>query len=259
VIDGNLQVAFPDLDVTARRNLTRAMWEHLVVMVCEIAHAPRKIHRSNWHQYVRLERKREILRYLLDPRPLVMVSGHFGNFEMGGYVTGLLGFPSFTVARPFDNPFLGRFVNRFREAYGQFMLPKQGSAGVIDELLQAGGSLMVLGDQHAGPKGCWVKFFGKPTSCHKAIALFPLIHGAPLMIVYAQRMDRPLKFEMGMIDVADPARLPAELKGVEELTRWYNGGLERLIQAKPAQYWWVHRRWKGEPPRKRATSAERAA
>jgi KDO2-lipid IV(A) lauroyltransferase len=159
-----------------------------------------------------------------------------------------------------DNPFLDRYVRRFREANGQFMLSKQGSARAIDELLRSGGSLVVLGDQHAGPKGCWVDFFGKPASYHKAIALFPLIHGAPLLIVYAVRSGAPLHFELGLVDVADPRLPAAHTAGIEPLTQWYNNALERLIRLNPAQYWWVHRRWKGEPPRRRrAEGGYRAA
>ncbi|MGE0757793.1 MAG: lysophospholipid acyltransferase family protein [Pirellulaceae bacterium] len=255
VIAGNLATAFPELTLPQRRRLSRAMWEHLILMVCEIAHAPRKIHRRNWHQFVHIERKRELVRYLLDPRPMVMVSAHLGNFEIGGYVTGLLGFPSYTVARKLDNPYLDRFVNRFRSANGQFILPKQGSAAEIDALLQGQGLLMALGDQHAGPKGCWVDFFGKPASYHKAIGLFPLMHGAPLLLTYAIRSGRPLHFEMGLVGAADPREPSQQLGGVEPLTRWYNAALEALIRRTPDQYWWLHRRWKGEPPRRRRAAA----
>jgi KDO2-lipid IV(A) lauroyltransferase len=259
VVDENLQTAFPQLDADGRRGVARAMWEHLFMMVCEIAQAPRKIHRSNWHQFVTIQRKRELVKYLLDPRPIVLCSGHFGNFEMGGYITGLLGFPSYTVARSLDNPFLDRFVKRFREANGQFILPKHGSAWPIDDVLRAGGLLVVLGDQSAGPKGCWIDFFGKPASYHKAIALFPLISGAPLLLVYAMRSFGPLHFELGLTDVADPKSLPAELQGVTPMMQWYNAALERLVRRTPAQYWWVHRRWKGEPPRRKKAATAQAA
>jgi KDO2-lipid IV(A) lauroyltransferase len=231
--------------------MARAMWEHLFLMMCEIAHAPRKIHRRNWHQFVSISNKRELVRYLLDPRPIVMVSAHFGNFEMGGFIAGLLGFPSHTVARTLDNPYLERFVRRFREANGQYILPKNGSAAQIDRLLQTGGLLVALGDQNAGPKGCWVNFFGRPASYHKAIALFPLIHGAPLLLVQTKRDHQPLHFEIGLIDVADPKLMDSGLQSVPALTTWYNNALESVIRQAPEQYWWVHRRWKGEPPRRK--------
>ena len=64
---------------------------------------------------------------LLDDRPLLLVSGHFGNFELAGFVLGILGFPTYTVARPLDNPYLHAFVNRFRGATGQHIVPTKGA------------------------------------------------------------------------------------------------------------------------------------
>ena len=110
---------------------------------------------------------------------------------------------------------------------------------------------MALGDQHAGPKGCSVDFFGRPASYHKAIALFPLMHGAPLVLVDAKRAGKPLHFEIGYRGVADPRSMPASLQSVPALTHWYNQALEAMIREAPKQYWWVHRRWKGEPPRRK--------
>lgn len=249
VIDENLANAFPTLEASQRRRLARRMWEHLLLMVCEIAQAPRRIHRRNWHQHVTIHHKRELVRYLLEPRPIVLVSGHFGNFEMGGFITGLLGFPTFTVARPLDNPHLDAYINRFRGSHGQFILPKQGSAPQIQAVLAAGAALTLLGDQFAGPKGCWVDFLGRPASCHKAIALFTLTSGAPLLVVSARRAGGPLRFDVDLLGVLDPASPCEALSGVVPLTQWYNARLEEAIRRDPEQYWWVHRRWKGTPPR----------
>ena len=154
-----------------QRRLTRQMWEHLLVMVCEIAHAPRKIHDTNWRRHFHLHNGRRLVGHLLEERPTVLISGHFGNFEMASFMAGLLGFPSYSIARRLDNPYLHRFLNQFRSRNGQFILPKDGSAGQVDEILRSGGIIALLGDQSAGPKGCWVDFLGHPASCHKAIAL----------------------------------------------------------------------------------------
>jgi KDO2-lipid IV(A) lauroyltransferase len=258
VIDDNLRQGFPDLLDAERRRIARRMWEHLILMVFEIAHAQRKIHDTNWRRYIRVHRKREIVGCLLDPRPLVVVSGHFGNFEVAGVMLGLLGFPTFTVARLLDNPLLDRYLNGFRALRGQFMLPKDGSSQQVQEVLDGGGTLVLLGDQHAGPKGCWTEFLGRPASCHKAIALFSLTAGAPLLVAYARRLERPLQFELGLEGVVDPAAGNGELAGVAPLTRWYNQMLEQIVRRDPEQYWWVHRRWKGEPPRRRGVRSAAA-
>ncbi len=60
-----------------------------------------------------------------------------------------------------------------------------------------------------------------------------------------------MHFEIGVVGVADPATWDQSLSGVKPLTRWYNEKMEEIILTAPEQYWWVHRRWKGEPPRRR--------
>ena len=252
VVTDNLRSVFPDLSADERHVLARRMWEHLFLMICEIAHAPRKIHRTNWTQFIDMPNRQGFVSRLLDSRAKIVVSAHFGNFEVAGYACGLLGFPTFTVARRLDNPYLDRYVNRFRGANGQFIIPKDGSANQIQTILSAGGALTLLGDQHAGTKGCWIDFFGRPASCHKAIAVFSLTTGAPLLVAYAKRTRRPLHFEAGLFAIADPADDGDEMTGVKPLTQWYNSKLEQLILTAPDQYWWLHRRWK--PPPKRQTA-----
>ena len=248
VIEENLCRAFPHWSEPERRHVALRMWEHLFLMICEIAHAPRKIHDTNWRQYICFRNQAAMMRLLWSERPKVFVSGHYGNFELGGYTMGLFGFPTYAVARPLDNPFLDRFVKQFREAKGQHILPKQGSADEIAELLANNRTLSVLGDQHAGPKGCWVGFFGAPASTHKAIALFALSNRAPLAVGYARRLDKPLRYEMAVEAVSEADSLSEPSVTIHGLTQWFTQVLERIIQQKPEQYWWVHRRWKGEPP-----------
>lgn len=258
VVDDNLRHAYPERTGTQRRALARKMWHHLFLMVAEVAHARRKVHITNWHQHVHFLKGPETARWLLDDRPTVMVSGHFGNFEMSGYFLGLFGFPTYTVARPLDNPFLRRFLDRFRGTTGQYLLPKEGSAKRIAWLLERGAVLALLGDQHAGATGCWVDFFGRPASTHKAIAVFSLASGAPLLVSYSRRLDQPLVYESGLEGVADPADPAVAGRTVAQLTQWYTNRLEAIIRRAPEQYWWLHRRWKGQPGRRRSKRRQKA-
>lgn len=250
IIDENLFTALPDVTPQERRRIALATWEHLLLMICEVAHAPRKIHETNWRDYVSLHRRRELVSYLLDKRPVVIVSGHFGNFEVAGFMTGLFGVPTHTVARTLDNPYLDRFLNRFREAKGQYILPKQGSAGDVEKLLASGGKILLLGDQSSGPKGCFVEFFGRPSSCHKAIALFTLTSQVPLIVAYGRRKTKPMQFEIGLLNALDPQSEGLQLEGISGVTQWYTSELEAIVRAYPDQYWWLHRRWKESPPKK---------
>ncbi len=255
VIDDNLRQAFPELSDAQRRRLAWRMWEHLFLMIVEIAHAPRKIHDTTWRRYIRFTNQRELMRMLYSDRPRVIVSGHLGNFELAGYTFGLFGFETYSVARPLDNRFLDRYVKQFRTARGQHILEKNGSAGEIAELLERRGTLSVLADQHAGPKGCWVDFFGRPASTHKAIAVFSLSNDAPLLVGVSRRLGKPLQYEMGTDATIDPRQIGPALHGVKELTQWFTTRLEMAIRRTPEQYWWVHRRWKESPPARRSQAA----
>lgn len=248
LIEDNLLHAFPTMTKQQRELIGLGMWTHLVLLVCEIAHTARKVHRTNWRQHISLSGERELVTMLLEARPLVLLSGHFGNFELAGYAAGLYGFANHTIARPLDNPYLNRFIGGFRRLNGQYMLPKQGSSLDIQQLLADNGTLAILGDQYAGPKGCWVDFLGRPASYHKSIGLFSLTNNAPLATCYARRLGEPLRFEIGLASVFDPTSPASVTPDLAGITQWYNDVLETVVRRDAEQYWWVHRRWKGTPP-----------
>jgi Kdo2-lipid IVA lauroyltransferase/acyltransferase len=247
VVEENLCTAFPEMSAEERSEITWQMWRHLILMIMEIAQTPRKVHETNWKEHSHIVNQEQFVRTLLSGRPLVVISGHFGNFELGGYLMGLFGFPTYTVARELDNRYLDRFMNDFRGRTGQYMLPKKGSGADIQKVLERGGILTLLGDQHAGQKQCWVNFFGKLASTHKAVSVFSLGNRAPTMVSYARRLDRVLHYEVGPEAICDPGDANFELGSVPLLAQWYTNHLENLIRRSPGQYWWLHRRWKGQP------------
>ena len=193
LVDNNLQVAFPKMPPADRKQLVEQMWRHLFLMVCEIAHTPRKVHRTTWRRFCRLKNEQLVVATMIRDEPCVLISGHYGNFELGGYMLGLFGFPTHTVARTIDNPYVDQFVNEFRGRTGQYILPKQGSRDEVERVMEQGGALTLLGDQSAGARGCWVDFFGKKASTHKAVSLFTLGYNAPTLVVGVQRLQQPLQ------------------------------------------------------------------
>jgi KDO2-lipid IV(A) lauroyltransferase len=217
-----------------------------------VAHAPRKIHETNWREFMQFSNGDVYGSIALAERPSLVVSAHFGNFELGGFLLGVLGFPTHTVARTLDNPHLDAFLNRFRGRTGQRMVPKKGGYEQIVRVLAGGGVMTFLADQYAGSKGCWVDFFGRPASVHKAIALFSLDNQAHLMVGCTRRLERPMRFVLEVYAATDPATNPPEAASVKTLTQWYTSRLEEIIRRSPHQYWWLHRRWKDTRRKRRA-------
>lgn len=260
VVRDNLRQAFPAFSVDERRETARKMWEHLLLMVVEIAHANRVIHKTTWRRSLRIHGMEEFVRTLWLDRPKVILSGHYGNFELAAYLFGLFGFRIFSVARELDNPLLDRFVTDFRESRGQRILPKKGSAPDVALVLEENGAIGLLGDQAAGPRGCWVEFFGRPASVHKAIGVFALSSSAPVMVCSATRRAGLFDYDLRLEGIADPAAGGPETADLTALSQWYTSLLERAVRREPGQYWWVHRRWRGEPgPQKRSRLPRPAA
>ena len=250
LLHSNLQIAFPDLDAAERQRIILDMWEHLFIMGIEVALARRKIRDFNWRDHIRLINSEALLSLLHQDRPVIIVTGHFGNFEGGGFALGVVTYPSYTVARTLDNPYLDRFIKDFRESTGQYIIPKTGGAPEIVRVLEQNGLMVFLVDQSAGKKGCIVNFFDKPASTFKAIAVLALQFNAPIAVCYPLRRQdesgqfQMLQFDMCVTEILDPLDLPPGIQNVKEITQWFTHTLEAGIRECPEQYWWIHRRWK---------------
>lgn len=246
----NLRHAFPDLAADPERlaRLVRACYNHFALLVVEIALLPRKLHVSTWRDYASLVNAAPVIRGLIGPRPALIVTAHFGNWEMAGFVLGALGFRTHAIARVLDNPRLEAFLKRFRQATGQTIIAKKEDFDRLSAVMQAGGKVATLADQDAGKRGVFVEFFGRPASAHKAVALMALEFDAVMLVVGVPRVGGPLNYEIVCEEAIDPREYAERPDAVKALTQRYHAALERLIRRHPEQYFWLHRRWKTVPP-----------
>lgn len=249
----NLRHAFPggysDEQLTA---MVRRVYLHFCILLVELVHLRRRLHPNNWRRHLDLSQARPMVDWLLSGRPLLLVTGHFGNWEMGGYALGLLGFRTCAVARPLDNPFLDDFLRRFRESTGQRLLAKHGDFEQMQALLERGGILATLGDQDAGQRGLFVDFFGRPASTHKAMALLCLEHHVPILVIGTPRIAEPFYYRVELEDVILPEDYAQRGDAVRAITQRLTTALEHIVRRYPEQYFWLHNRWKHQPKESKA-------
>jgi KDO2-lipid IV(A) lauroyltransferase len=250
----NLEMAFGDRFTPAERDrIVREVYRHFCCMLMEILHTPRRMHLTNYRDHVELVGHVPVLDQMMTGgRPMIFLTGHYGNWELAGYVFGLFGFPTVSVARTLDNLYLDRYLRSFRERTGQSLIPKTGGFDQMVEVLRAGRVLCFLADQDAGQRGLYVEFFGRPASTHKAIALLAIEHRAPVVVGVARRIGPGFRYEIRCEDIVDPSDLAGTADDVRELTQRFTAALERLIRQDPTQYLWLHRRWKHQPKAKPA-------
>jgi KDO2-lipid IV(A) lauroyltransferase len=252
----NLAHSFGDhFDDAERDAIVRGVYRHFCRMLMEMLHIPRKLHPTTWRDRIELSGHEQVIDRLLRGGPVIMLTGHFGNWEMAGYLFGVFGFPPNSVARELDNPYLDRFLRSFRERTGQKMIPKNGGYDQMLEVLRNGGVLSMLADQDAGPRGLFVDFFGRPASTHKAIALLALEYQAPILVGFARRIGPGFRYEVGTEEFIHPSELSGDSSDVKLITQRFTHALERIIRRDPDQYLWLHRRWKHQPKPKSTRKA----
>jgi KDO2-lipid IV(A) lauroyltransferase len=267
VADDNLRHAFPELTDPVRRDQrVRDVYRHFCLLLMEIIHLPRRLHPQNWRHHLKLLDAPLLVNQLLSGRPLLLITAHFGNWELGGYVLGLLGFQTHAIARALDNEYLDAFLHTFRGRTGQKIVDKH-DLPKIEAVLAARGVLATLGDQDAGERGPFVDFFGRPASTHKSIALLALEYGVPMLVIGTLRtqpgemppegpgVGTPLHYAVVIEDLLLPEDFAADSKAVPTITQRFTAGLERLIRRAPEQYFWLHRRWKHQPKAKKQRPA----
>ena len=244
--------------------LVYRMWVHLFRTVAEIIQSPRKLHLHSYRQAVHFADFERAVDAIGSGRPVIMLNGHFGNWEISQALCGMWRFPMGVVARELDNPYLHDWFRRYRELTGHRLMMKSGGYDDMLALLKKGGNLGMLCDQDAGPRGLFVDFFGRPASTFKSIALLALEYDALITVSYSIRRpdnfdETPwVKYEFGCEALIDPRTITSS-DPVGEITRLYTAALEQAIRRAPEQYFWVHRRWKSEPRVRQKCEPQRLA
>jgi KDO2-lipid IV(A) lauroyltransferase len=221
-----------------------------VMLAVEVLFTTRLIRLDTWPRYVELANFKEVLELLVrGERGLIMLTGHYGNWEVLGYVLATLGFPTTSVARPLDNPYVSDFIFGVREKTGQRIIAKKGATGEVIDVLAQHGAVGFIADQNAGSKGIFIDFFGRKASTYKSIGLLAMEYEVPVVIGYARRVGDRFRFRVGVQDVIQPEDWKEA--GVQDplryITQRYTKAIENFVREDPGQYLWVHRRWKTRP------------
>ena len=118
VASENLQTLYQNsLSKKELHTLITNMWLHLFRMVCEIIQAPRKICLENSRESLIFYDRKKVIKAMSKGRPVLVLSGHFGNWEVAISSFGIFGYRMGVVARALDNPYLHAWFQKYREFY----------------------------------------------------------------------------------------------------------------------------------------------
>jgi KDO2-lipid IV(A) lauroyltransferase len=178
-------------------------------------------------------------------RGAVLVTGHFGSWELMGCALARLGYPLTYVVGVQRNPLVQDLMNRLREDCGIRVIEPT-SLLATTRVLRQNRFIAMLSDQDAGPRGVFVDFLGRPASTPAGAARLALLTGAPLLTGFIVRSGSL----QHRIVIGEPLRVDPSLKKEEaatELARAYTASIEKYVRKYPDHYLWAHRRWKTRP------------
>ncbi len=246
-VDANLRIAFPDASTEWLTRVARACYVHLgreAVATFRLSALDRQALLEST-EVIGLDAFQEAA---AAGSGVVLVTGHLGNWEIGGAAFAVRGFPIDVVAKGMANRRFEKALNANRERLGMKVVDMSRAGREGPRSLRAGRVLGFVADQDARGGGAFVPFFGRLASTARGPALLALRSGAPLFVGACLRVSGPGPRYRITVERVNAPQTGTVRGDVLELTRAHVEVLERAVAADPAQYFWQHKRWKTRPP-----------
>lgn len=246
----NLRIALPEIGEREASRIIRLCYMRMGTSAAEFVHFPR-IDRAYIERHVRIEGL-EHLRRTEEERGAgaLILTGHFGNWELSSHVYGTVVGPMAFIVRPLKDGALDRIVTERRERAGNRVITKFDSAREVMRAVRRKTAVGILIDQNVGAdRGVPVDFFTRKAYTTDGIARLALAMRTNIHSGFLFRDARRKFFHTLRFGPAVPMDLEAPRdEEVVRLTRRCNEELERAIREDPTQWLWFHRRWKTRPP-----------
>jgi KDO2-lipid IV(A) lauroyltransferase len=247
VVERQVRAAFPELSEREVLRIARASYAHLGRTSIEAALLSARSPAQVRAMFERVENVDVLDAARAEGKGVLFVTGHLGNWELGGAFVAASGVPLEAVARGMENPLFDRYITRTRHDLGMRIIHDADAVRRVPRAMREGKGVAMLVDQGAaGLASTWVPFFGRYAKTPRGPAVFALRLGAP--VVFATALRQP-----SGRDVMYYERVPVRPTGdreadVDRIVADYTSTLERWIRRAPEQYFWHHRRWKHQRP-----------
>ena len=244
----NLERAFPDKTPEERQQIALAAWENLGRVMVEtmnidrILKQPDRLHVTNGHV---------IARYKDKMGPVLIVTMHMGNWELGMWPVTLAGVRPAGVYRQVKNPYVDRYLRGQRKdlypggLFGRGRAPGQDetqkTARLIMDYVRQGGRLGFISDLYDA-QGIAVPFFGHPAKSMPIAAMIARRVGARIWIGRCIRIGKRACFDVNVNELRIP-RTSNQAEDIRNITAAIQRHFETWIRENPEQFMWSNRRW----------------
>jgi len=242
IVKKNLKIAFPDLQSSELKRLTKKIYKNLFIVLVEILYLP-SLKKEEIENLVYIKNEKLIEDALRKDKGLIFVSAHFGNWEVLAISAALrLGKTFSIITKPLRNPYIDEYINSWRTKFGNKIVPLGISIrNIFKEILEKK-IVALLADQRASLNSLEMEFFGKTTHVYEGPAVLSTKTGAPMIFALAIRQP-DYKYAIELIEL-NSSNNESESDRIFNLTKQYISLLEDYIRLYPEQWFWFHNRWK---------------
>jgi KDO2-lipid IV(A) lauroyltransferase len=239
----NLRATFPQMGEGERRRILNACWQHFgreTLTTIRMQNLPiEKIAASCPFVNAHL-----LEQAIGRGRGVILISAHYGGWEVGGLALMALVKNVRTITRPLDNEYIEQDVARIRARTGAAVLDRRRAARAMLKALSENAVVVMLPDQAVLPReGILVPFMGRKAWTTPAAAKIALRAGSTIVFTFCipDATGHRLEFEQPIfVD-----QLSEDERSPEALTRRINDVISRRIESRPELWLWMHDRWKG--------------
>lgn len=242
-----IAAAFPEKSNSEIRRIAVASYDSLGRTSIETAILPGTKASEILSRIERVDGWEHLERSLAQKHGLIIVTGHIGNWEVGGAYMAARGLPLDVVARGMSNPVFENWVNRTRSEIGMQVIHDQDAVRKTPRSLKANRAVAFVSDHDAlGLASTYVPFFSRPARTPRGPGVFALRFGAPILFMVCIRMaSGRYTIFIEPIEVVITDNKDAD---VDNIMLRFTQLLEDKVRKYPEQYFWQHRRWRRQPP-----------
>ena len=234
----NIAIAFPRYSQARRELILKNSYIFFIRNTMQFLSFPKGFQNA----HITVNGKEYLDKSLTKKKGVILVTGHFGVWEIMLAWFGLNQYSMLVVGQKQKNSGADTFVNQLRENTGIKMIPRKSSLEFMYEALARNNILTLASDQDAKKRGIFVKFFNLPASTPKGAGRFHLEYGSPLIFVTCH-LERPNNHVLDILPIPTDSN-----SNIASITQSFTLMLENIITAYPEQYFWFHRRWKTKQP-----------
>jgi Kdo2-lipid IVA lauroyltransferase/acyltransferase len=245
----NLALAFPHKSAAEHRQILRASLLNFGRLIAEFCHlhrlTPENI--SARVQFADFLQWQQLIAQVQHTGALIL-TGHFGNWELLGYAHACYGFPGHIIHRRLRNALIDDFITRERERCGTKIIKKTTAGVEVFRAMRNKRIIVVAVDQNAsGRMGVFVPFFSRLASTSTGLAGLALASGVPVIPVFLVRENGSWRHHIILLPSVAPIRTGDQAADLQATTAKFTAVFQHMVEQYPDHWLWVHKRWKRRP------------